>query len=193
MKYSDEKAAEVKAKFPDIDDITLKIWRLRDAIPDRYFKEGFVFRKKVREITPVEGLKQDWLQQVFNNDKLYRERLGQLAGLDKTMVMEFLKGRVKLTEAERLRLTTVIQQLRNDIKNKVGDQNETMSYVRQRAIFGIATDDRLKKTPLFGEFLGRKLSKSAINRDGVTFDKLDRSQYQQIVDAFYLLLLETTL
>lgn len=40
MKYTEKKALEIIEKF-ELSPNTLKVWKSRDKIPDKYFKEGF--------------------------------------------------------------------------------------------------------------------------------------------------------
>lgn len=196
MEYSDELAAQIRAKHPEINDQTEKTWKFRGKIPDRYADDNFAFRKKVsaNSLTAVVGLKQDRLAQVLGNDKFYRDRIGELAGLTKNQMMEFVKGRMNLTEAERLSLTKEVQLLRKAIKDALGEQTDTLTtIIRQKAIFRVAQDSRLKKVTVFGEVTGRRLNPASIKRDNSTWDKFSRDQYQAMADALYLLLLESTL
>lgn len=169
-------------------------WKFRKSIPDEYYQTDYKPKPKIRrnEIGATEQIRQDRLQIVFSNPKWYIKRIGELAGMPESVLEAFSAGKTKLTEPERTRLTNVIQQARTEIKNAIGEET-TYSYPRMRRLFAIASDNRLKKNVVFPNVnLSVKLTPSSLKK-GMTFERLSRSEYEEIVSGLSLLLLETNL
>ena len=125
----------------------------------------------------------------MKNPKIYTKLLGSLAGFNDQRIRDIVNDRSNLNQDEEKTLRNVVQKLRVDIKNALDGAGYNLP--RQKRLFAIASDPRLKKNAIFGT-VGGKLTKSALTRDRYTFDRLSTEEYQIIENGLAILMLETS-
>lgn len=188
MEYSEENANLAYERHPDTNPTQRRVWKTRGSIPDRYFDDNKVVRKRVQEVEKVEEKRQDRLALVLASEKINATKVFELSELkaDKWLITDFVKGKVNLSEAERIKLATEVQKLRADIRNGLA---LLPGFARNKKLLVLAKDVRLFKQPTFGREISRLLTSSK----PVAPDDLTKQQLEVIDQQLAVLLLETSL
>ena len=79
MEFSEEKATEIISRF-GLDEKTLKVWRTRGAIPEKYFREGFEIKEKAKG-ERNEQLVRD-VMRILSFKKINMASIFRLAGIE---------------------------------------------------------------------------------------------------------------
>lgn len=188
MDYSEENVALAYERHPDTHPNQRRVWKTRGAIPNKYLDDSKLVRKRVLDLAPVEEKRQDRLALVLGSEKLYSHKIWELSGLpaQKWMVTDFIRGKVMLTEAERLQLTTEIQKLRAEVRNGLA---LAPGFARRKRVVALGRDLRLVKSTTFGAELGKLLAPAR----PTTPDEFSADQLQGIEEGLVLILLESSL
>jgi hypothetical protein len=188
MEYSEEKANEVYQRHPDTRPDQRRVWKSRNKIPDRYFDDKAVIRKRVRDVSAVEDKKQDRLALVLASEKFYTIRFSELAELKwaKHTVSEFTRGKMTLNDEERLKLTTEVQKFRAELRNAL---TLPPSIGRKRKLLALAGDLRIVKKVVFGKALGDKVAPSRKPEPS----SFSEDEFAIIEQQLAVILLETSL
>lgn len=187
MEYTEENAALAYERHPDTHPNQRRVWKTRNAIPDKYFDDNAVVRKRTQALAAPEGVKQDRLQLVLSSEKMHTAMVWKMAEMPVPawLAKDFGRGKVMLTDAERIGITAAVQKLRALIRNTLAQTG----LLRRKGLVKLATDPRLHKVPVFGKDLARKLAPAAKpDADSFTRDELDL-----MADRLALFLLETHL
>ncbi len=188
MTYSEENSALAYERHPDTHPKQHRVWKTRGSIPDRYFDDNRQVRKRVQELAPVEEKRQDRLALVLASEKINATKVFELSGLkaEKWLITDFIKGKVMLSDAERVSLTTEVQKLRAEIRNGL---SLAPGFPRRKKLGALGRDVRLIKRPTFGPELGGMLAPAR----PASPDAFTTAQLEVLEQQLALFLLETGL
>jgi len=166
MKFNEEKARQIIDKY-NLSQTTLKVWKSRGSIPDRYGKEGYV------KPIPVSGkgdeIMQERLISILNMPELNRKTIIQLSGCDATRINGVCLHKSTFTKEEMFALQKEIKRLRLDILKYTQKYSE--SFVK------LLKDNRLK----FYVIIPDKLFARRLN---YLKDNISRLDFNQAVDYY---------
>ena len=109
MQFDEQTATEIVTKF-SLDEKTIKVWRNRDAIPDRYFREGFVIKQKADGERDEQFLRD--FQKILNFKKIRTIAIFRLAGITDIRAEDIVYKNIISTKEELLALKKAINVLR---------------------------------------------------------------------------------
>ena len=112
MEFNEEKAQEIISKY-GLSDKTLRVWKTRRSIPDKYANEEY--KKKITITENGDKLMQDRIISILKMNELNRKTIVQLAGCDMTRVNGVCVHKSTLTKEEMFVLQKEIKRLRIDI------------------------------------------------------------------------------
>ncbi len=133
MKFDEEKARQIIDKY-NLSQTTLKVWKSRGSIPDRYTKEDYKMAIPVLE--KGDKIMQDRLISILNMPELNRKTIIQLAGCNAIRVNGVCLHKSTFTKEEIFALQKEIKRLRLDILKYTQKYSE--SFVK------LLKDNRLK-------------------------------------------------
>lgn len=110
MVFEEKIAAEIAQKF-QINEKTIRVWKSRNAIPDKYFKDDF----KLRETTKAGDVKHNRFVYLLNSGTINMKVLSDLAGLKSSVLQDALRGKVRLSDGDLQSCTTELKKLKIDI------------------------------------------------------------------------------
>lgn len=185
MEFSEKLAKDVAQKY-DLDEKTIKVWKNRNSIPDRYFNEEYEHRPKMEKTGGIEQLKVDRLIEVLSNPKLQTNTICKLAGITQAwLIMELTRSIDKregkiiyLSDAEYLSISNEVKKLRIEIKNILnGEAGASMRTIQKKAFCKfVITDPRIFREPIFGVKTANKIS---------AVKKLKQDQYLEFSPSEY--------
>jgi hypothetical protein len=168
MEFTEETAKQVAEKF-GLDDKTIRVWKTRNSIPDRYFKEDYQHREKMDKSGKIEQLKVNRLIEVLSNPKLQTIAICKIAGITQKWLMNELTRSVDkrdgkvvyLSDTEYLSISNEIKKLRLEIKSILDgvESGSAMGTTRKKSFCRfIIEDPRIFREPIFSEKIGNKIS-----------------------------------
>ena len=186
MEFTEELAKEVVTKF-SLDETTIRVWRTRKSIPDRYFKDDYQHRERMEKTGQVEQLKVNRLIEVLSNPKVHTKAICKIAGIKQqwfiselTRSVDKREGKViYLSDAEYLSISNEIKKLRIEIKEILQsvEGGSKMGTVKKKAFCKFIIDDcRIFREPIFGEKTANKIS---------AVKKLKQDQYLEFSPGEY--------
>jgi hypothetical protein len=178
MEYNEQTAKEIVEKY-SLDEKTIKVWKTRNAIPDKYFKSDFVKKEKkvivILENGKAHSVISERISEIFKNEDLKTITFSQLTGVD---LLSVVKGNRRISEDEIIPIKKEINRLKSDILNLFSIRN-TAKTIR------FLNDERIKPYSVLKNLLQKgEVSKILYNKD------LTNSEYEKVKDSFMILVLK---
>lgn len=165
MKYTDKKADEVSRKFR-VADATIKVWKHRGEIPDKYNNENF----KVKEaLSKAEMIMQQRIVEVLKSKFINTTVLIELAGVDKNRYKGVLTKGISFSKDDILALKGEINKIKLGItKTFESKQESAFKNLLKSKIFHFAPIWRLEggtniDRDRFSRFAQGKISMESVN------------------------------
>jgi len=114
MEFNDEKAFEIVRKF-GLDEKTIKVWRTRGRIPDKYADPDFAMRKN---ISPALVVKHDRLTDILQSGYIHLNAFAKLSQIALHKLQDAMPGtarRVLLSEQDLIKAETELKRLKISI------------------------------------------------------------------------------
>lgn len=115
MEYSEEKARGIINKY-DLSPDTMKVWRTRGAIPDRYGNPNYKPTKKMSKADKVVVAR---LAEVIGRGYINFSVLCEIARADKQAVYDAMRGKGRVSRDDLDKLVLELKRLRVFIKNNL--------------------------------------------------------------------------
>ena len=109
MVFNEEKAREIISRF-NLDEKTLKVWKSRNAIPDKYFRESFEIKPKAEGERDEQTIRD--IKRIFGYGKINALSVERLIGAEEYRIRGILDKNLIPTKDEVLALKKAIKQLR---------------------------------------------------------------------------------
>ena len=113
MEFDDKIAADIVDKF-GLDKKTINVWKTRNKIPDKYFKEGFSIEKKTKN-EYYEQLTKD-VKKIFSYGKLNINAFARLVNISNYKFKDFIYKDIMLGDDNFLLVKKAINKIRLDAK-----------------------------------------------------------------------------
>jgi hypothetical protein len=118
MNFDEEKAREIVERF-GLSESTIKVWKTRGSIPNKYANPDYTQPAK------VSGVKDERLEEriktILSNQKLNKSKLAELAGIDLQRMKGYYSNRVRMTPGDLIELKKAINHLKIDAIKAVND------------------------------------------------------------------------
>ncbi len=176
MDFTEEKAKEIVERY-GLSEKTIKVWKTRGRIPDRYLNPNFKLRDKTKK-TKLDKLKEERILRVLVSKKINQSALEQLCALNSGFISDVRKNKSSLT-VEQIVLVT------KELKKAMIEVKELISKKRYK---------KLLQYPLF--FAKHVLDVSNTDYRRIMslstgeVKELDEDDYETIKDRYFVLTLE---
>ena len=185
MKFDEKTAIEIIEKF-NLSPSTLKVWKNRNSIPDRYqneYEKPGVSRSKTVEVEKV--------LKIVTYDKINRETIIQYSGVSRNKIEDAIRQKTALTDNELLLLKKTINEFRIEL-NKIIDLLNKSTYevteMSQKQILNFLSKKYIVENKVFGSELNKKFSSWKNKR--TTFPITEKTK---IANCLVVLSVETTI
>ena len=167
MEFNEEKAQEIISKY-ELSEKTLRVWKTRRSIPDKYANEGY------GKVEPIFGngdkLMQERIISILNMPELNRKTIVELSNCNLTRVNGVCAHKSTFTKEEMFALQKEIKRLRLDILKYTSRYSESFSK--------IVKDKRIKLFVIIKDkYFARKLNYNATT-------SISYTDFKQAVDYF---------
>lgn len=167
MDFSEEKAQEIISKY-GLSEKTLRVWKTRRSIPDKYLNDEY--KKSIPVSVNSDKIMQERIISILNMPELNRKTIVQLSGCDMTRVNGVCAHKSTFTKEEMFALQKEIKRLKIDILKYTSRYSDSFSK--------IVKDKRLKLFVIIKDrSFARKLDYSATT----SISQLD---FRQAVDYY---------
>ena len=184
MVFNEEKAREIISRF-NLDEKTLKVWKSRNAIPDKYFHEGFEIKPKAEGERDEQGWRD--IQRILGYGKINIKSIARLMNIDrvadimykniiptKDEVLAFKKG-IKLLRIEAIEIVSLFNQNR-------------VSEIAWKKLKAFLSRKEIKSVVLFNDRVGNKMLDWTLGKRSTP------TEYQnEIIQALAVFITETNM
>lgn len=192
MEFTTEKAQEIVQKF-GLDPKTIKVWKTRKSIPDKYADPDFSPRA---DPTPKQKKDYERLLNALLSEKIYKINLCKQEGIKITRYQSAIRKdakRVDLTMSEAVKLRRNLNELRIEIKKIVEPlAGKTRFFETDKKNLGkLFLDERLNARSILGagQCYDRLIARNSPSQSTEIFEDWEAVQ---MVDALSVFLLETS-
>lgn len=172
MQFEEEKANEIIKKF-NLDEKTVKVWKTRGKIPDKY--AGTDYKVEQRISGNADKVTADRILSIIQSDEINASTLSELAGI--ANMRDILRQKSTLTESQLVSLKKEINRLKIDIKNSLNQE-----YLFKKII----VDKRIKYYPILRYSFTDNEIKQLIWQAEKSF--IERDLLQRAKEAFIVFL-----
>lgn len=174
MQFEEKKAAEIIEKF-NLDEKTVKVWKTRGKIPDKYAEADYKVEKRITG--NADKVTADRILSIIKSDEINASTLSELAGI--ANMVDIQRGKSTLTESQLISLKKEINRLKVDIKKALNQE-----YLFKKII----VDKRIKYYPILRYSLTDSEIKQLIWQAEKSF--IERDLLQRAKDSFIVFLLK---
>ncbi len=174
MQFNEEKAQEIISKF-DLDPKTIRVWKSRDKIPDKYFSDDYQ--------KPVEASKSDLIiqQRIFKameTGYLQLSVICELAGVKREKYMDVQRGKVSAFSAQEV---LALKKEITKIKLLIVKTFEKKSTIALRALL---ESSAILVNPILKDGGADKLDYDRVSRFKRRVVEIDAINYELVKDCF---------
>lgn len=113
MKFNEEKAKEIVEKY-NLSDKTVKVWRSRNAIPDKYADENY---KPAPEVSKADRIILNRIKELKESGCINLTVLAELSGMDVTRLKDAVSGKGRIRKDELEKVVMELKKLKVFINN----------------------------------------------------------------------------
>jgi hypothetical protein len=200
MEFTEEVAQQTIEKF-GLDPKTFLVWKTRNKIPDRYFKDDYKHRDKEGQSDKIDELKMERLIKTLDNQKIMATQICKLANLKQTWLIKELsrssdrreERKVFLSETEYQNIVNEIKRMRIEIKDILDgvSSGSEMGVIRKKKLIKfLVSDPRIWRQPIVGEKIAKRISEYRKSND--LYLKFSPNEYDEIYNQMAILIFELT-
>lgn len=128
MKFTEEQAKLIIEKYT-LSPKTLKVWKTRGSIPDRYFQEDY---EKPAKLNRKEKREKERIIKILESKKINKTYLAELSGVHRQMIQDAMKGKRSFSRQDHLAIKKAINRIRVDVKEIVMKYQNRKDYFREK-------------------------------------------------------------
>jgi hypothetical protein len=172
MQFDEKKADEIIKKF-NLDEKTVKVWRTRGKIPDRYADSDYKVEKRITG--NADKVTAERILSIIQSNEINASTITELAGI--ANMVDIQRGKSTLTEEQLISIKKEINRLKVDIKNALNQE-----YLFKKII----VDKRIKYYPILRYSFTDSEIKQLIWQAEKSF--IERDLLQRAKEAFIVFL-----
>lgn len=169
MEFNEQKAIEIIEKY-GLSETTLRIWKLRNSIPDKYTKDDY----KPREIVDNDYLTNyKRLLETLKNEAVNTNTIARAADVSTNKINDALRNKVKLSNADFIKMKSEINALKIFVAK----------CIAQRDYKALLCDARIDARPVLSRFANNNEYQKIIRFKNGNISYLDETE-QKLKDAY---------
>lgn len=191
MEFTKEKAEEIIKRW-ELDAKTIKVWRTRGSIPDKYADPNYTPREK---LNPKQKKDYERLMSAISTEKLYKVHICKQEGISYSKYMSAIRKdnkKVDLTLSETIAIKRNVNEFRIKIKNLIEPLiNKTRFFeADKKKLDALLLDERFNTRSLLGEgqCYDRFIARNSPTQGTEIFEDWEATQ---MLDRLSVFLLET--
>ena len=122
MEFDEEKAKEIAARC-GLSEKTVKVWRHRGRIPDKYADEGY---RPVPEPSKADKIILTRIKDLKENECINFTVLSELAGVDMQHLYDAVRGKGRIGKEELSKVVMELKKLKVFISNNLQNRPDTL-------------------------------------------------------------------
>lgn len=184
MEFNEATAKQIIERY-NLSINTLKVWKSRNSIPDRYLK-NYVGPGVSRE----NKLEKDRLMKIITSKKINLTTIVFFSKLEKHHIDDVIRQKTDFNDTDILFLKKTINQLRIELKVLIDKLNSsyTVSPITERLLLEVLNKKWLIETKVFDNEVSKKLSAWKAKRT-----QFPITEKTKIVDCLVVLYIETVI
>ncbi len=178
MTYNEQTAKELIEKY-QLSHSTMKVWKSRNAIPDKYLNPDYA---KPEKVSKADNIRLSRLQEISKTGKLNISVIAELAKVEVGRLNDAIRGKGLITTEELDRVDVEIKKVHALVKNNI-DKNDTNKL---KKIFDCKA---IKYYKVCGKDEWAKNTYYALRKE----NQLSQSDYIKLKDYYTIFIIETNL
>lgn len=169
MDYNEEKAKELIEKY-QLSPTTLKVWKSRGKIPDKYLREDY---QPTEAVNRADAVRLSRLQELNKSELLNFTAIAEVCGIPQQRIADALRGKGRISPEEIDKVETEIKKIRALIRNNI----QFNIPEKQKKIFDCP---EIKHYKVFGKDSWGKSMYYALGKG----NQLSKADYEKLKDCY---------